>query len=311
VLLKAGSGKPPLFIIHDGDGETLLYRTLANRLDPAVPVYGIQPYRREGHPILHTRITDMARYYVEQIRQIQPQGPYFISGLCSGGIISFEVALQLQLQGQQVGMVAILDAADVETPMRAGYISGKRKDSFSQLLRQKQDLKALQRGLYILNGVRKKVTNLITYEAQKRYKEINSSMQLNLYSYFLDKQLPMPKFLENIPVRPVLGWAQQRYAPNGLFNGEVLLFRATKKSNIFDGTAIDDTPFIERFNDPLLGWGKRVTQGVQVQETPGGHSSMLQEPNVQVIADKMQAYMDAVLSNVPNGEANVTTKRAA
>lgn len=296
VLLKQGQGKPPLFLIHDGDGETLLYRTLANRLDPAIPVYGVQPYRCDQHPILHTRIADIVDYYIQQIRQVQPQGPYFLGGLCSGGIITFEIARQLQIQGHDLGMVAILDAADVEATMRPGYISRERLDSFSKVFHDSKHLKAYQRGLYVLTQAIRKTTNLMTYEVQRQFGDVRDRLKLQLFRYCLDKGLPMPEFLKNIPVRPVLGKAQREYAPDRVFEGEILLFRATEKSSIFDGTAVDDTPFTEMFSDPLLGWGRRVTQGVQVYDVSGGHSSMLQEPNVQQIADKMQAYIDTALS---------------
>ncbi len=127
----------------------------------------------------------------------------------------------------------------------------------------------------------------------------------------------MPNVLKNIPVRPVLLKAQREYAPSDVFDGEILLFRATEKSSIFDGTAIDDTPLAEIFSDPLLGWGKRVTQCVQAYDVPGGHSSMLQEENVQHIADRMQAYMDNALANLsattnqPAKEADLSTLQAA
>ena len=317
VLLKPGQGKPPLFLIHDGDGETLLYRTLANRLDPAIPVYGVQPYHGDQHPILHTRIADMVNYYIEQIQSVQPEGPYFLGGLCSGGILTFEIARQLQIQGHAIGMVAILDAADVEAAIRPGYMTGERLESFSKVFHDSKYLKPHQRGLYILNHTLKKATNLITYEVQRQYGAIRDRLKLQLFRYYLDNGLPMPNVLKNIPVRPVLLKAQREYAPSDVFDGEILLFRATEKSSIFDGTAIDDTPLAEIFSDPLLGWGKRVTQCVQAYDVPGGHSSMLQEENVQHIADRMQAYMDNALANLsattnqPAKEADLSTLQAA
>jgi hypothetical protein len=139
------------------------------------------------------------------------------------------------------------------------------------------------------------MTNLLTYEIQHQFEAIHNQLRLQLLRYCLDRGLPMPAFLQNIPVRPVLGKAQREYAPDRVFEGEILLFRATQKSPIFDGTGIDDTPFTEMFSDPLLGWGPRVTRGVQAHDVPGGHSSMLQEPNVQHVAAIMQAYIDRAL----------------
>jgi thioesterase domain-containing protein len=55
----------------------------------------------------------------------------------------------------------------------------------------------------------------------------------------------------------------------------------------------DDEPYINIYGDPLLGWGNRTTGGVKVYNIPGGHSSMLQPPNVQIMADAIQDYLNS------------------
>ena len=60
-----------------------------------------------------------------------------------------------------------------------------------------------------------------------------------------------------------------------------------------------DEPYVERYADPLLGWGRRTSRDVHVCDIPGGHSSMLQEPNVRVLAARMQAYVDQALASEP------------
>jgi thioesterase domain-containing protein/acyl carrier protein len=309
VPLKPGSGQPPIFLIHDGNGEVLLYQELANRLAAEVPVYGVQPYRADGCPILHTRIEEMVAYYIEKIREVQPEGPYFLGGLCAGGVLAFEMARQLQLQGQSIGMVAIMDAADVEAEEKAGYIANQRRDSFSKVFRDSKSMQPFARGVFILNQVRKKVTNLVRYEIQKRYKALRDRVQLQLFRYCLDRQLPIPRWLKAIPVRTILVWAQAQYAPDTALQGDVLLIRATEKSSIFDGTPIDDTPYVELYADPLLGWKHRVTADVKVCDVPGGHSSMLQEPNVQVMAEMIQSYWNGVQKSTIALNSNI--QRAA
>ncbi len=71
VLVRAGSGEWPLFLVHDADGETILYRSLALNLNPTQSVYGLQPYSHANHPMLHTRIEEMAAYHVTSMRKIQ------------------------------------------------------------------------------------------------------------------------------------------------------------------------------------------------------------------------------------------------
>src|SRR6185312_4751357 len=110
VELKAG-GPLNLFLVHDGDGETLPYRLLAQHLPGALSVYGIGPCRLPGVPLAAGSIPQLARDYTAQVRRLQPQGPYRLGGLAAGGVIAFEMARQLQAAGEAVAMVALLDAA--------------------------------------------------------------------------------------------------------------------------------------------------------------------------------------------------------
>jgi thioesterase domain-containing protein len=99
-----------------------------------------------------------------------------------------------------------------------------------------------------------------------------------------------PSSLRDLSVRTVYLFAESEYAPSDLYRGEVALFRATAG----EGT---DEPYVNIYSDPLLGWGQRVTETVRVYDIPGGHSSMLQEPNVAAMAETMQDYIDAALSS--------------
>ena len=109
-MLKPGGRGPALFLIHDGLGDTLLYKNLAWRMPETVKVYGIDPHASGSCPTLHTRIPDMAAHYVEQVLRIQPAGPYLLGSLFAGGMVAFEMALQLEEEGHAIGLVALLDA---------------------------------------------------------------------------------------------------------------------------------------------------------------------------------------------------------
>ena len=304
VLLREGGTQPPVFFIHDGEGETLLYRNLAYCLKPEHPVYGIQPYSQECHPILHTRIAEMAIYHIEQIRTVQPNGPYLLGGLCVGGFLAFEIARQLQMQGQTVAMVALIDTADVEATERSGLLANQRLSSFSQSLSPGGKGNP-QQLLAILKKASQKIYNLISYETQTKLKKVQNQAKIKLFRYCLDHDRTIPLFLHHLSVRIVLKFAEREYIPQAPYEGELLLFLATQKSDRFDGTLIDDTPYADIYSDSLLGWGNRAVAGIKVHTNPGGHSSMLQAPNVQVMATQMQAYIDAAIANGANAnEAN-------
>ena len=125
VELKPG-GERHFFLIHDGDGETLLYRNLARRMPDHVSVFGIEPRRLTGVPLAHTRIEDMAKFYIKEMRNKQPRGPYLLGGLCAGGVIAYEMASQLKSAGETVQLVALFDAAKPRAKKRVGRISKQR-----------------------------------------------------------------------------------------------------------------------------------------------------------------------------------------
>lgn len=299
VPLKAGADHPALFLIHDGDGETLLYRNLAQQLAKQMPVYGVQPLSQTGQPIMHARIADMVNYYIQEIQRVQPDGPYLLGGLCAGGVLAFEVARQLQLQGQAVAMVAIIDAADVEAEEQAGLIANQRLSRLSSTFGEAQHMKPHQKAFYLTQKIAQKARNALLYEAKSRAKNYRDRWRLKLFQSYLDQNRPLPEFLHHIPVRTVLVHAQEHYVPSTVYQGEVVLFRATQADPSFEGTAIDDQPYQEKYSDPLLGWGGRVTGNVVVYDVPGGHSSMLQTPNVDVMARAMQAYINQALVTQP------------
>jgi thioesterase domain-containing protein len=64
----------------------------------------------EGESEPHNRIQEMARFNLETIRSLQPHGPYFIGGMCFGGLVAFEMAQQLIADGEDVAILGILDS---------------------------------------------------------------------------------------------------------------------------------------------------------------------------------------------------------
>ncbi|MGW1241725.1 non-ribosomal peptide synthase/polyketide synthase [Streptomyces bobili] len=112
-LRSTGAGTP-LFCIHPGGGISWSYSGLLNHIGPQHPVYAIQA-RGLGRPEpLATSFEEMAADYADQIRKIQPQGPYMLLGWSAGGLIAQALACELQARGERTGLLAILDAYPVK-----------------------------------------------------------------------------------------------------------------------------------------------------------------------------------------------------
>ncbi|MEV0696796.1 non-ribosomal peptide synthase/polyketide synthase [Saccharopolyspora sp. NPDC050389] len=105
-------GKPNLFCVHAAGGIAWSYRELA-RTASAFAVYGIQSRGLDPAEELPTSVAEIAGDYAAQIRTIQPRGPYRLLGWSFGGVVAHAVATLLQDEGEQVEMLALLDAYPV------------------------------------------------------------------------------------------------------------------------------------------------------------------------------------------------------
>ncbi|MET9660090.1 non-ribosomal peptide synthase/polyketide synthase [Streptomyces sp. NPDC006510] len=108
--LRTGQNGPALFCVHPAAGISWTYSGLLRHIDPQYSVYGIQARGLSGPAELPETIGEMAADYLEQIRTVQPSGPYHLLGWSIGGVIAHEMAVQLQEAGEQVELLAALDA---------------------------------------------------------------------------------------------------------------------------------------------------------------------------------------------------------
>ncbi|MEV6773797.1 amino acid adenylation domain-containing protein [Nocardia sp. NPDC051030] len=100
----------PLFCIHPLGGIAWSFAGLAAHLPSDHPLYGLQsPALTPGTP-LPDSIEDWARLYVNHIRTVQPEGPYHLLGWSLGGVLAHAMAVQLQAEGHQIALLAMLDS---------------------------------------------------------------------------------------------------------------------------------------------------------------------------------------------------------
>ena len=109
------------------------------------------PETKGSQPLL-TRIEDMAAHYVTEIRALQPEGPYFLGGNCLGGTIAFEMAQQLQAQGQPVALLALLDASPPPMLFRKSFVYYRKRIGYH--LQRRPDFLLSYAGTYLRNKIR-------------------------------------------------------------------------------------------------------------------------------------------------------------
>ena len=111
VEIQAGEGTVPLFCVSMPNVNALGYVALGRCLGSHQTVYGLQAQYPEDLQGEHSQIAveELATEYLDAIRMVQPHGPYQFVGLCRGAHIAFEMARRLRQQGEEVGLVGILD----------------------------------------------------------------------------------------------------------------------------------------------------------------------------------------------------------
>ncbi|RVD67359.1 hypothetical protein EN751_37235, partial [Mesorhizobium sp. M4A.F.Ca.ET.029.04.2.1] len=110
VPIQTGGLRTPLFCPHPFGGHVLFYGPLAKALGAEQPFFGLQARGLNGEVKPHLSIPEMARDYVEAIKSVQPHGPYQLAGLSMGGSIAWEMACQLRDAGDEIAILALLDA---------------------------------------------------------------------------------------------------------------------------------------------------------------------------------------------------------
>jgi amino acid adenylation domain-containing protein len=240
VPIKSTGSKPPLFCVHGAGGTVMVYRELAQNLEPDQPLYGLQAQGLDGKQPRLNRVEEMAAHYLREIQAIQLEGPYFLGGLSFGGTVAFEMAQQLRARGEQVGLLFLFDA------FPRGY------ETKSALLRKLWRMPREEQLEYIGRKIRQ-------FQLGKR-----------IYRHFL------PRALKD--VRKAIDQAGVQYEIHP-YPGAATLFCASERS-------------LRGGRDPYVGWRKLTTGGLEVYEIPGGHVSILAEPQVKILARHLRACLD-------------------
>lgn len=269
VPLQSSGTKPPLFCIYG----ILLYYDLARNLGTERPVYGV--YLQEEIDILKagkleeqqavlTSVADQAVLYLKEIRKIQPSGPYYLAGESFGGLVAYEMAQQLLQQGEEVGLVALFDT---DAPG-----SQKKKPLTERISLHLQKLFS-QGPIYVLEKVGKTIN-----ASKDRFVNIISKMYGKL-----DSSGSLPTNLQEVATRDIRKQVRDQAINSYVaqpYHKQLVLFRAMTRNE-----------FEADYSDSQWGWGPLAMGGLEVHQVPGDHLSILKEPNVKILADKLKVCL--------------------
>ncbi|MEM1368159.1 MAG: amino acid adenylation domain-containing protein [Cyanobacteria bacterium P01_H01_bin.15] len=112
VPIQTSGSKVPLFFCPPAGGHSLIYQALARHLGPEQPIYALEIRGADGSLNLNTSLEERVQLYIKLVCQVQPQGPYTLLGLSSGGLTAWAMAHKLELQGDQVALLTLIDTSN-------------------------------------------------------------------------------------------------------------------------------------------------------------------------------------------------------
>jgi thioesterase domain-containing protein len=238
---------------------------------------------------------DMAAYYVEQMRAVQPQGPYRLGGMCAGGVIAYAMAAHLRTLGERVEVVTILDGATPQATQRSGRVAAQRLGRMRTLLDGAGTPGGLLHSVPALAlAVLRKAGNTLRYESRVWLLRQSVQWRFRLLQTLLRHARPWPLWLPALSVAQIYDELDARYQPPALADVAVLLVRASQGSG-------DDTPYRDIYSGDDFGW-RQVAAKLMLTDVAGGHASMLQEVHVDSLAATLLAHLPT-WSKTPFGSA--------
>ena len=267
VAIQPQGAKPPLFMIHPLGGEVLCYRNLSIHLGLEQPMYGLQPQEIDKNQPPLVRVEDMASQYLQEMQTIQPQGPYFLGGYSFGGIVAYEIAQQLRSQGQEVAFLALLDTC------RPGY---RQRLSFLQRISLHINY-IVQRGPKYFYKKARGWSKQAKYQIEKVYKSYFQNFSQIIKT--ISKPSKTNKYLDisNTNTQALNNYVFQPYS------GKATLLR-TRDENRTESIGVK--------YDPQFGWGEIITGELDIKYIPGSHLSLLDEPNVKLLAKQIKICIE-------------------
>jgi thioesterase domain-containing protein/acyl carrier protein len=253
VEIQRGAFGPPFFCVHPSGGNILCYARLARHLGRDQAVYGLEARGVDARQSPLTSVEEMAASYIVAIQTVQPAGPYQLGGWSMGGVVAYEMAQQLQAQGQEVSLLALIDTSVPATERSA------EPDEISLMVSFAQDMGLFWQDLEI------------SFEEML---QLNSEQQLAHLLELAIAASVVPPDIERAQIERLYHVfktnvrAMLDYTPQPL-QGRITLFKAE-----------EPLPGSSRRNS----WQDFASEGVEVYAVPGNHFTMIREPHVRVLA---------------------------
>jgi thioesterase domain-containing protein len=224
----------------------------------------------------------MASDYVEALIEFQSGAPYLLCGWSMGGVIAFEVARQLRARGEHVALLALIDSQLQSAPPE------QDRHNWYPLLA----VLAIDLGLAgeKLNALLQEIKTLPSpgqlrrvWAETKRAGVVPAEMTLLEFRRLFDT------FKANVDM--MLGYEAGEYA------GGVTLIVAEQSLQQEILGPLGQVSGIQAgmMADTSKGWEPFVSGGIELHVVPGNHFTMMKEPFIAGVAERLRASIDEAL----------------
>lgn len=198
VPLQPGGSRTPLFLVsgaHEREEDFLRFvGSILPHMGSDQPIYGFKARGLDGRSAPHRSASEMAADYIQEMREVQAEGPYLLAGNCVGGLVAFEMAQQLVQQGQKVALVALLDTPCPTDAYRRAIARHYSFWSVERVKRHWRELRELSIGgklTYLGGKVSKKARRSLPLSESARRKN-NIERVEERYAKVLARYIPRP-----------------------------------------------------------------------------------------------------------------------
>jgi len=280
IVGRAEGSQPPLFMVHGGMGFAFFKRDFINELGEDRPIYLFQAPGLDGRTEPLNSIEDVASTYIASMREIQPNGPYYIGALCSGAFIALEICNQLVEARQTVAHLILLDPTPAPRALAWQY---PVKDKWRRPKFRKEQSWGIRHLLRHVRGSWRKGPDPFEQELRirakklKRQKAIQQRRSGEVDGASPEERSYSPEGMLNASQK--LYEAQLKHVPRP-FPGKAVIFTNSKRAKLI----VDGASFWRRH---LGGIDCRVSKstnhrdlfGAQIVETARFVKDVLQSPS--------------------------------
>ena len=268
IPLKSTGARPPLFAVP-ANGEPACFMDLARLLDPEQPLYGLRARGLDGQCRPLGQVEQIATDYVATIRARQHRGAYFLMGVCLGSLLAHEIARQLEISGERIALLVLLEPAAPFTDLR-----GRPRRARAIDVRLAERTHAVR---FLLGRLRMYAREFARTKGEHRVDYLRRKLRLLHAAVRQRTLLPADREFYRNAVFEANRAAARRYVP-GVYRGRTLLCLAS-------GSRVADS------RDRRLDW-LTLLPNAAVQWVPGSDAGdMLKRPHTLTLAQHINAWL--------------------